>query len=88
MCRSTAAPLLAIVGVAGTVAGVAIAIVRERVDRLADSRAAKQAAAEQADTDDLTQGAARPDSDGTGFAGDVFEPGDGKPVESESDESK
>ncbi len=47
MCRSTAGPLLAIVGVAGTAAGVAIAIVRDRIDRLADSRAAREAAEEQ-----------------------------------------
>ena len=39
--------MLAIVGVAGTAAGVAIAIVRDRIDRLADSRAAREAAEEQ-----------------------------------------
>ncbi len=43
MCRSTAAPLLAIVGVAGTAAGVGLAVIRDRLDRLADSRAAKEA---------------------------------------------
>ena len=47
MCRATAGPLIAIVGVAGTFAGVAIAVVRERVDRLADARAAKDASDEQ-----------------------------------------
>lgn len=56
MCRTTAGPLLAMMGVAGTAAGVGLAVIRERIDRLADSRAAKQAADEQAaaatDSDD------------------------------------
>ena len=63
MCRSTAGPLLAIVGVAGTAAGVAIAIVRERVDRLADSRAARQAAEGQDMAGAANPDAARADSD-------------------------
>ena len=46
MCRTTAAPLLALMGVAGTAAGVGLAVVRERLDRIADSRAAKEAAEE------------------------------------------
>ena len=75
MCRSTAGPLLAIVGVAGTAAGVAIAIVRERVERLADARAAKQASREQ---ELIEQGS----GDGTTGAAD------GKPVESEPDETR
>jgi len=48
MCRTTAGPLLAMMGVAGTAAGVGLAVIRERIDRLADSRAAKQAVDEQA----------------------------------------
>jgi hypothetical protein len=35
------------IGVAGTAAGVGLAVIRERLDRIADSRAAKQAADEQ-----------------------------------------
>jgi hypothetical protein len=65
MCRSTAGPLLAIVGVAGTAAGVAIAIVRDRIDRLADSRAAREAAEEQ-DAQDVVS----PGPDDTGFVDD------------------
>ncbi|MDG0865703.1 hypothetical protein [Candidatus Lucifugimonas marina] len=47
MCRSTAGPLLAMMGVAGTAAGVGLAVIRERLDRRADSRAAAEAAEEQ-----------------------------------------
>ena len=47
MCRSTAGPLLAMMGVAGTAAGVGLAVIRERLDRRADSRAAKEAVDEQ-----------------------------------------
>lgn len=43
MCRTTAAPLLALMGVAGTAAGVGFAVVRERLDRISDLRAAKEA---------------------------------------------
>jgi hypothetical protein len=39
--------LLAMMGVAGTAAGVGLAVIRERLDRLSDSRAAKKAAEEQ-----------------------------------------
>jgi hypothetical protein len=47
MCRATAGPLIAVLGVAGTTAGVALAIVRERIDRRSDARAMKNAAEEQ-----------------------------------------
>ena len=47
MCRVTAGPLMALIGVAGTSAGVALAIVRERIDRKADARAMKKASEEQ-----------------------------------------
>jgi len=47
MCRSTAGPLLAMMGVAGTAAGVGLAVIRERLDRMSDSKAATQAAEEQ-----------------------------------------
>tara|TARA_B110000438_G_scaffold227364_1_gene221782 strand:- start:544 stop:735 length:192 start_codon:yes stop_codon:yes gene_type:complete len=43
----TAGPLLAIMGVAGTAAGVGLAVVRERIDRRSDARASKQAEEEQ-----------------------------------------
>ena len=33
MCRSTAAPLMAMAGMAGTAVGVAIAVLREKADR-------------------------------------------------------
>jgi hypothetical protein len=39
---------MAILGVAGTAAGVGLAVVRERIDRRADSKAAKHADEEQA----------------------------------------
>jgi hypothetical protein len=47
MCRATAGPLIAVLGVAGTTVGVALGIVRERIDRRADARAMKNAAEEQ-----------------------------------------
>ena len=81
MCRATAGPLLAMVGVAGTAAGVAIAIVRERVDRRADARAARQAAKDQDSQIGLRQDDARQDS---GEAGADYR----EPVESDSDDSK
>lgn len=62
MCRVTAGPLMALIGVAGTSAGVALAIVRERIDRRADARAMKKASEEQkpavpeADSDDPPDG--------------------------------
>lgn len=62
MCRATAGPLIALIGVAGTSAGVALAIVRERIDRRADARAMKKAAEEQeakspeSDSDDPSAG--------------------------------
>jgi len=43
----TAGPLLALMGVAGTAAGVGLAVVRERIDRRSDTRASKQAEEEQ-----------------------------------------
>ena len=62
MCRATAGPLMALIGVAGTSAGVALAIVRERIDRRADACAMKKASEEQeaavpeADSDDPPDG--------------------------------
>ena len=47
MCRMTAGPLLAIMGVAGTAAGIGLAVIRERIDRRSDARASKQAEEEQ-----------------------------------------
>ncbi|MDP7089522.1 MAG: hypothetical protein QGG20_07245 [Dehalococcoidia bacterium] len=47
MCRATAGPLLTILGVAGGAVGVGLALVRERFDRQADARAAKQAMEQQ-----------------------------------------
>ncbi|MDP6056392.1 MAG: hypothetical protein QF676_00860 [Dehalococcoidia bacterium] len=51
MCRTTTGPLLAMMGVAGTAAGVGLAVIRERIDRITDSRAAKQAANDQESVD-------------------------------------
>ena len=56
MCRTTAGPLLAMMGLAGTAAGVGLAVVRERLDRMSDSRAAKEAAAEQGASDSESSG--------------------------------
>ncbi len=50
MCRATAGPLLAMMGVAGTMGGLALAIFRERIARRADSRAMKQAVEESANS--------------------------------------
>ena len=47
----TAGPLFAMMGVAGTAAGVGLAVVRERLDRRSDARAAREAADEQDDND-------------------------------------
>jgi len=47
MCRATAGSLLTILGVAGGAVGVGLALVRERFDRQADARAAKQAMEQQ-----------------------------------------
>ena len=86
MCRSTAGPLLAMVGVAGTAAGVVLAIVRERVDRLSDARAARMAAEGQNAPNGLKQDRLKQDSveDESGESG-TSESG---PVESEADASK
>jgi hypothetical protein len=43
----TAGPLLAIMGVAGTAAGIGLAVVRERIDRRSDTRASKRAEKDQ-----------------------------------------
>ena len=42
MCRTTAAPLMAMAGMAGTAIGVAFAVVRERVDRRNIQREAEE----------------------------------------------
>ena len=51
MCRATAGSLLAMMCVAGTMGGVALAIFRERIDRRSDERAMKQAAEESSNAD-------------------------------------
>ena len=51
MCRATAGPLLTIMGVVGGAVGVGLALVRERFDRQADARAAKQAMEQQESTE-------------------------------------
>ena len=51
MCRATAGPLMTILGVTGGAVGVGLALVRERFDRQADARAAKQAIAQQEPTE-------------------------------------
>lgn len=51
MCRTTAGPLLAMMGVAGTAAGLGLAVIRERIDRRADSKAAKKAAEERSSSE-------------------------------------
>ena len=70
MCRSTAGPLLAMVGVAGTAAGVVLAIVRERVDRRADARAARLAAEGQ-NARDVVKPDSVEDESGESKSGDV-----------------
>ncbi|MDA0233106.1 MAG: hypothetical protein O3B04_01725 [Chloroflexi bacterium] len=42
MCRSTAAPLMAMAGMAGTAIGVAIAVLREKADRRSIEREVKE----------------------------------------------
>ena len=78
--------MLAMVGVAGTAAGVVLAIVRERVDRLADARAARQAAQEQDDSEVVRPGSVETDvvEDESGDSAT----NDKTPMESEFDESK
>ena len=70
MGRSTAGPLLAMVGVAGTAAGVVLAIVRERVDRRADARAARLAAEGQ-NAPDVVRPDSVEDESGKSKSGDV-----------------
>ncbi len=41
MCRSTAAPLMAMVGMAGTAVGIGIAVLKEKADRRAFKREAE-----------------------------------------------
>ncbi len=86
MCRSTAGPLLAMVGVAGTAAGVVLAIVRERVDRLSDARAARMAAEGQNAPNGLKQDRLKQDSveDESGESGTS----ESEPVDSEDAASK
>jgi uncharacterized membrane protein len=43
MCRTTAAPLMAMAGMAGTAVGFAIAVIREKADRLSIEREAQKA---------------------------------------------
>ena len=47
MCRSTAAPLMAMAGMAGTAVGVAIAVIREKADRRSMMREAEKEREEQ-----------------------------------------
>ena len=46
MCRSTAAPLMAMAGMAGTAVGVAIAVLREKADRRSLQKEAEEELAE------------------------------------------
>lgn len=46
MCRSTAAPLMAMAGMAGTAVGVAIAVLKEKADRRSILREAEEELAE------------------------------------------
>ena len=50
MCRTTAGPMLTIIGVASGALGIGLALVRERFDRKADLRAAKEASEQQEHT--------------------------------------
>ena len=49
MCRTTAAPLMAMAGMAGTAIGVAFAVIREKADRRAIEREAKEEAERKKD---------------------------------------
>lgn len=62
--------MLAMVGVAGTAAGVVLAIVRERVDRRADARAARLAAEGQ-NAPDVVRPDSVEDESGKSKSGDV-----------------
>jgi len=42
---------MAMMGIAGTAAGVGLAVIRERMDRRADARASKEAAEERESSD-------------------------------------
>ena len=50
MCRTTAGPMLTLIGVASGALGIGLALVRERFDRKADLRAAKEASEQQEHT--------------------------------------
>lgn len=47
MCRSTAAPLMAMAGMAGTAVALAFAVVKEKADRRAIQREAEEEVAER-----------------------------------------
>lgn len=46
MCRSTAAPIMAMVGMAGTAVGIGIAVLKEKADRRSIQREAEAEIAE------------------------------------------
>ena len=51
MCRTTAGPMLTIIGVARGALGIGLALVRERFDKKADLLAAKEASEQQEHTE-------------------------------------
>lgn len=51
MCRTTAAPLMAMAGMAGTAVGVAIAVIREKADRRSIEKEAQKALEEEEKAD-------------------------------------
>ena len=65
MCRTTAAPLMAMAGMAGTAVGVAIAVIRERADRIAIEREAKKIAKKAREESGEAGDNSPPPSDGT-----------------------
>lgn len=79
MCRTTAAPLMAMAGMAGTAVGVAIAVIREKADRRSIRReaeeeeaAAREAEARLGDGEEPTSGESQPadrTDEGQGLAG-------------------
>ena len=55
MCRQTAAPLMAMAGMAGTAIGVAIAVIREKADRRAIEREVEEETRKQRESGSSTE---------------------------------
>ena len=78
MCRSTAAPLMAMAGMAGTAVGIAFAVIREKADRRSIQREIDAEEGEIKALDDASQSdIGDQSSDDNQASSDDRKPGDG-----------